>query len=68
MLVVSVVEPSIKVTVPVADEGRTVAVTITVWPAPDGLAEELSIVVVLPGFTVCVKAAEVLAEVFGSPG
>ena len=41
------VVPSKNVTVPVAVEGETVAVKVTVWPRVDGLRLEVSVVVVL---------------------
>jgi hypothetical protein len=44
-----VVVPSLKVTVPVAVEGATVAVNVTACPNVDGLAEEVTAVVVLVG-------------------
>jgi len=40
--------------------GLTVAVNVTDWPDTDGLADEVSAVVVSDLFTVCVSAAEVL--------
>ena len=43
----SEVDPSLNVTVPVAVEGETVAVKVTVWPRVDGLRLEVSVVVVL---------------------
>jgi hypothetical protein len=60
----SEVEPSKNVTVPVAVEGETVAVKVTVWPELDGLRLEPRAVVVLVldvEFTVSVRIAEVLA-------
>jgi hypothetical protein len=39
-------EPSTNRTLPVADAGDTVAVNVTLWPAFDGFADELSVVVV----------------------
>jgi hypothetical protein len=46
----SVVDPSANVTVPVAEEGLTVAVNVTAWPKAEGFSEEVSVVVlgVLP--------------------
>jgi hypothetical protein len=42
-----IVVPSLKVTVPVAMEGETVAVRVTLWLEDDGLAEEVSVVMVV---------------------
>ena len=56
----SVVLPSLKVTVPVAAEGETVAVKVTEEPNVDGFADEASVTVVLVLFTVCVSADDVL--------
>ena len=42
----SVVAPSMKVTVPVAADGVTVAVKVTDWPEVEGLIEEATAVVV----------------------
>ena len=36
------VEPSLKVTVPVAVEGVTVAVNVTVWPNTEGLTDDVT--------------------------
>src|SRR5438552_3868540 len=54
-----VVAPSLKVTVPVGvpvagATAVTVAVKNTVWPETDGLSEETTVVVVLPGAAVMV--------------
>jgi hypothetical protein len=38
----------------------TVAVNVTDWPTVDGFADDVTAVVVLTGFTVCVSTAEVL--------
>ena len=43
------VAPSIRVTMPVADEDDTVAVNITAWPYVEGLELELRVVVVGAG-------------------
>src|SRR3954470_11559900 len=56
----SVVEPSVKVIVPVAPEG-TVAVKITAWPAADGLTEEISMTTGVGFDTVTTVAGEVAA-------
>src|SRR3981081_292810 len=64
--------PSWKVTVPVgvpAPGGLavTVAVKVTLWPATEGLTEELSAVVVASWRTVWVRGAEVLVRKSASP-
>ena len=58
----SVVEPSLKVTVPVdvPPGALTVAVKVTGWPYADGFSEEASAVLVLAWFTVCDSAPDVL--------
>ena len=66
-----VVKPSLKPTRPVSVpapglSGVTVAVNVTAWPKVEGLAEELSVIVVLTGLTVCVSAV-VLALNLVSP-
>lgn len=53
------VEPSIKVTVPVAAEGLTTAVNVTRAPDGAGFVEE-EIAFEEPCFTVCVSRDEVL--------
>ena len=63
----SVVLPSLKVTVPVAAEGETVAVNVTDDPYVDGFADEASVSVVLALFTVWVRVEEVLVLSFASP-
>jgi hypothetical protein len=65
----NVVDPSVKVTVPVAPVGLTVAVKITAWPTDDGLGEKLNVVVVAVTalLTVCVSAADVLVTKLLSP-
>ena len=45
-LVPSVAEPSMNVTVPVADEGLTVAVNVTGWPYTEGFAEDETVATV----------------------
>ena len=42
-----VAAPSLKVTVPLAVEGETAAVSVMFWPNVEGFAEEVSEVVVL---------------------
>jgi hypothetical protein len=56
----SVVVPFLKVTVPVAAEGDTVAVSVTLPPTDAVVAEEDSVVVVAD-VTATLTAAEVLA-------
>jgi hypothetical protein len=56
----SVVVPSLKVTVPVAVEGETVAVNVTDEPYADGFADEARVIVVFALFTTWVSTAEVL--------
>src|SRR6185369_10092559 len=66
-------DPSIlNCTVPpgVPDPGAlalTVTVNVTLCPNTDGLADELTTLVVLALLTVCVKSADVLARKFPSP-
>ena len=48
--------------------GVTVAVKVTAWPTVEGFADEASAVAVATVFTVCVRAGDVLAEKFASPG
>jgi len=45
----------------------TVAVKVTGWPKTEGLAEELTVVVVAAMLTVCVTPAEVLVLKLVSP-
>src|SRR5207247_3581011 len=66
------VEPSLKVTVPVGVPAPglfavTVAVNVTACPDSDGLAEELTTVAVLAFFTVSVSVLEVLPLKVASP-
>ena len=66
----SVVVPSLKVTVPVGDPvkaGVIVAVKVTACPLVDGFSEEVTLIVVVAFFTVCVNAAEVLARKLALP-
>jgi hypothetical protein len=60
-------DPSLKVTLPVAVEGDKVAVSVTLWPYIDGLADEVSVTTEDGAFTVWVNVAEVLAASFESP-
>jgi len=67
-----VLGPSLKVTVPVGVPAPlvlafTVAVKVTDCPDSDGLAEELTSVVVLPFFTVWVSVLEVLPLKVAAP-
>src|SRR5438067_8227813 len=64
--------PSLKLTVPVGvptpgATAATVAVNVTLWPNTDGLADDVSVVVVLDWFTTCVSTALVLVVKFVSP-
>ena len=47
--------------------GLTVAVNVTDWPDTDGLADEVSVVVVSDWFTVWLKAEDVLVLKLPSP-
>src|SRR5437667_6080059 len=47
--------------------GVTVAVKVTDWPNTEGLAEALTVVVVLALLTVCVRFGEVLVRKLPSP-
>src|SRR5207247_2007218 len=63
----SEVAPSRNVTLPVGTPvagatGLTVALRVTACPTAEGLGVDVKLVVVLARFTVCVTAAEVLAE------
>jgi len=62
-----VVAPSLKVTVPVALGGDTVAISKTESPDSDGLGEVMSVVMVTAWLTVCVRAADVLPAFAVSP-
>src|SRR5712691_5230836 len=64
--------PSLKFTLPVGVPAPgavavTVAVKVTLWPNTDGLAEDVSAVLVLAWFTTCDTAALVLVVKFVSP-
>jgi len=61
------VEPSKNSTVPVAEEGVTVAVIDALWPTTDGFGELVTEVVELPLVTVCEWAADVLPLKLASP-
>jgi hypothetical protein len=63
----SVVVPSLNVTVPVASEGVTVAVSVTDKPYVDGFAEEVSVTVVFALLTVWVSTDDVLPLSLASP-
>jgi hypothetical protein len=51
----------------VAVDGETIAVKVTLRPFLDGLALEMTVVVVVALFTVCESAGDALAEWFESP-
>src|SRR5437762_480797 len=59
----SVAAPSLNVTVPVGTPAPDVTVepSVTVWPTVEGVGGEVRLVLGSPAFTVCVRAAEVLA-------
>jgi hypothetical protein len=61
------VGPSKNRIVPVAPEGNTVALSVTLCPNVDGLLFEATVVVVPAVLTVCVKTAEVLPLKLASP-
>lgn len=67
------VAASRNITVPVGvlvpDDGVTLAVNVTDWPSIEGFVDDPTAVVVLiePGLTVCVSAAEVLVAWLLSP-
>ena len=68
----NVAAPSLNVTVPVGvpapgATAATVAVNVTDWPNTEGLADEVSEVVVLAMVTVCETVLEVLVFKFVSP-
>ena len=63
----SEVAPSRNCTVPVAFDGETVAVNMTLWPYVDGFRLDDTLVVVECGLTVCVSGADVLVLKFASP-
>ena len=60
----STAPPSLNVTVPVgtATGELTTAVKVIVWPAPEGLSDELTLVELDALLTVCVTGAEVLVK------
>src|SRR5207302_10875907 len=60
------VDPSLNVTVPVAVDGETVAVSATLWPKVEGFGDEVRPVEVAAGLTVCVSAGDVLTASFAS--
>ena len=51
---------TMKVTVPVAEAGLTVAVKVTLSPSAEGLADDTIVMVVAARFTVCVTVLLVL--------
>ena len=62
-----VVLPSLKVTVPVAVDGETVAVNVTEEPYVDGFDDDVTVTVVFTLLTVCVNTDDVLLLSFASP-
>ncbi len=56
-----------KVTVPVAVEGVTVAVSVIDWPTVEGLGEETSAVEVAIGLTTWLRMLDVLPASLPSP-
>ena len=56
----SVAAPSLKVTVPVAAPGVTVAVNVTACPNVEGFVPDVTVVVLAASPTTCVNTAEVL--------
>jgi hypothetical protein len=66
-LVPRVVVPSKNVTVPVANDGVTVAVKLTDSPTTEGLREEASVVLVLAWSTIWSRGGDALAESLVSP-
>jgi hypothetical protein len=67
LIVPSVADPLLKVTLPVAVEGETFAVSVTLAPNTDGFAEEAKAVVVRSRLTVCTRVVEVLPPSLASP-
>ena len=65
----NVVEPALKVTVPVGvpPDEVTVAVKVTDWPKVDGFTDDVSDVEVLAAFTVWVRTGEVLPRMLPLP-
>jgi len=61
------VEPSRNCTVPVAEAGVTIAVSVTVWLTVEGFVEDVSAVVVAALFTVCASVVDVLDALLASP-
>jgi hypothetical protein len=55
-----VTPPSWNVIVPVAADGETVAVKVTLWPYTDGFSDEVRAVFVLILLTLCERTAEAL--------
>jgi hypothetical protein len=62
-----VVPASLKVTVPVAFEGDTAAVNVTLAPKVDGFKEDVSVVVVGTGLTTWLSAEDALGALLVSP-
>jgi hypothetical protein len=59
--------PSLNVMLPVAPEGVTAALSVTLCPTGAGFSEEESAVVVVAWFTVCVSADDTLAVYKAAP-
>jgi hypothetical protein len=57
----------LNITVPVAVDGDTVAVIVTLCPMPEGLAEDFRVSVVTGAVIVTLKAVDVLALLLASP-
>ena len=62
-----VVAPSLKVTVPVAVDGATVAVSAVLWPTAAGLTEDVSVVVLAATLIAWLNAVDVLVAYEVSP-
>jgi hypothetical protein len=63
----STVAPSRNCTVPVADEGDTVAVKVTGWLATDGFSDEAIATLEAALLTVTATAADALPALLASP-
>ena len=62
-----VTPPSWNVIVPVAADGETVAVKVTLWPYTDGFSDELRTVLVLALLTACERTLDALLLSMASP-
>ena len=58
---------TVPVGMPAPGAALTVAVNVTDWPNIEGFKEDVTLVVVLAGFTTCETADEVLVAKFVSP-